>query len=131
MIREVGRSKTVIFSTHILPEVEATCDRILIVSKGRIVADGDAATLRRQARARHPAGEAGTCARGCCRSPARRARRGGGARPPKWQRLHELACAMGPPCRGCVPPVPQRRWTLTELTPVETPGGRVRGLTLN
>ncbi len=49
LIKEVGRAKTVIFSTHILPEVEATCDRILIISKGRIVADGTPAELRRQA----------------------------------------------------------------------------------
>lgn len=49
LIRELGREKTVILSTHILPEVEATCDRILIINKGRIVADGTAETLRRQA----------------------------------------------------------------------------------
>ncbi len=48
LIREVGRAKTVIFSTHILPEVEATCDRILIIHKGRIVADGDPVSLRQQ-----------------------------------------------------------------------------------
>jgi len=41
--------KTVILSTHILPEVEATCDRILIINKGKIVADGTANTLRKQA----------------------------------------------------------------------------------
>ncbi len=50
LIRELGKAKTVILSTHILPEVEATCDRILIINKGRIVADGTAETLRRQAR---------------------------------------------------------------------------------
>ena len=49
LIRELGREKTVILSTHILPEVEATCDRILIINKGRIVADGTADSLRRQA----------------------------------------------------------------------------------
>ena len=49
LIRDIGREKTVILSTHILPEVEATCDRILIINKGRIVADGTAETLRRQA----------------------------------------------------------------------------------
>src|SRR5690554_4147585 len=49
LIRELGRAKTVILSTHILPEVEATCDRILIINKGKIVADGTADTLRRQA----------------------------------------------------------------------------------
>lgn len=48
LIRELGREKTVILSTHILPEVEATCDRILIINKGKIVADGTAETLRRE-----------------------------------------------------------------------------------
>lgn len=49
LIRDLGKEKTVILSTHILPEVEATCDRILIINKGKIVADGTAATLRKQA----------------------------------------------------------------------------------
>ena len=49
LIRQIGREKTVILSTHILPEVEATCDRILIINKGKIVADGTAAALRKQA----------------------------------------------------------------------------------
>lgn len=49
LIRELGQQKTVILSTHILPEVEATCDRILIINKGKIVADGTAETLRKQA----------------------------------------------------------------------------------
>ena len=49
LIRELGREKTVILSTHILPEVEAICDRILIINKGKIVADGTPDTLRKQA----------------------------------------------------------------------------------
>ena len=48
LIRQLGKEKTVILSTHILPEVEATCDRILIINKGKIVADGTASTLRKQ-----------------------------------------------------------------------------------
>ncbi|HNX23919.1 MAG TPA: ATP-binding cassette domain-containing protein [Spirochaetota bacterium] len=39
LIKELGKKKTVILSTHILPEVEATCDRVIIINKGRIVAD--------------------------------------------------------------------------------------------
>lgn len=50
LIKQLGRQKTVILSTHILPEVEATCDRILIINKGKIVADGTARTLRNQAK---------------------------------------------------------------------------------
>jgi len=49
LIREIGREKTVILSSHILAEVEATCDRILIINKGRIVADGTSNDLRKQA----------------------------------------------------------------------------------
>jgi ABC-2 type transport system ATP-binding protein len=40
LIRKLGRAKTVILSTHILPEVQATCDRVIIVNEGTIVADG-------------------------------------------------------------------------------------------
>jgi ABC-2 type transport system ATP-binding protein len=39
LIRELGREKTVLMSTHILPEVQATCSRVLIISDGQIVAD--------------------------------------------------------------------------------------------
>lgn len=49
LIKELGREKTVILSSHILSEVEATCDRILIINRGRIVADGTAEELRKQA----------------------------------------------------------------------------------
>lgn len=49
LIKKLGKAKTVILSTHILPEVEATCDRILIINQGKIVADGTATTLRKQA----------------------------------------------------------------------------------
>lgn len=40
LIKELGREKTVVLSTHILPEVTATCDRILIIHEGKLVADG-------------------------------------------------------------------------------------------
>ena len=46
IIREIGREKTVILSTHILSEAEATCDRIVIIHKGRIVADDRTETLK-------------------------------------------------------------------------------------
>lgn len=49
LIRELGKEKTVILSTHILPEVEATCDRILIINNGKIVADGSSEQLKKQA----------------------------------------------------------------------------------
>jgi len=40
LIREIGKEKTLILSTHILPEVTATCDRVIIIHRGRLVADG-------------------------------------------------------------------------------------------
>lgn len=49
LIKELGKEKTVILSSHILSEVEATCDRIVIINKGKIVADGTSETLRAQA----------------------------------------------------------------------------------
>lgn len=52
LIRRIGQEKTVILSTHILPEVEATCDRILIINQGKIVADGTAQSLKQRASGR-------------------------------------------------------------------------------
>jgi ABC-2 type transport system ATP-binding protein len=49
LIKKIGKEKTVILSSHILAEVEATCDRILIISKGKIVADGTSDDLRKRA----------------------------------------------------------------------------------
>jgi ABC-2 type transport system ATP-binding protein len=40
LIGQLGRERTVILSTHVLPEVQFTCSRLLIINKGRIVADG-------------------------------------------------------------------------------------------
>jgi len=39
LIKELGRDKTVLFSTHIMQEVEAVCDRVIIIKKGEIVVD--------------------------------------------------------------------------------------------
>ncbi len=52
LIKKIGREKTVILSSHILAEVEATCDRILIINKGKIVADGTSKELRKQSEGR-------------------------------------------------------------------------------
>ena len=40
LIRRIGQERTVLLSTHVLQEVEETCDRLLVISKGRIVAQG-------------------------------------------------------------------------------------------
>jgi len=50
LIKEIGREKTVILSTHILPEVQATCSRVVIISGGKLVADGTPDELRARER---------------------------------------------------------------------------------
>jgi len=49
IIKRIGRERTVILSTHILSEVEATCDRVVILHRGRIVADDRTEALRTSA----------------------------------------------------------------------------------
>ena len=46
LIKSIGRKKTVILSTHILPEVQASCDRVLIIHRGELVADGTPQNLQ-------------------------------------------------------------------------------------
>ena len=48
LIKHLGRAKTVILSTHILSEVQATCDRVVIINEGSIVADGTPAELKQK-----------------------------------------------------------------------------------
>jgi gliding motility-associated transport system ATP-binding protein len=49
IIRKIGKEKTVVLSTHILSEVEATCDRVVIIDKGKIVADDVTENLKQSA----------------------------------------------------------------------------------
>jgi ABC-2 type transport system ATP-binding protein len=46
LVRELGRSHTVLFSTHILSEAEQVCDNVVIINRGRIVAEGSPSELR-------------------------------------------------------------------------------------
>ncbi len=48
LIREMGKTKAIIFSTHILEEVEAACSRAIIIDRGRIVANGTPEELKRR-----------------------------------------------------------------------------------
>ena len=48
LIRRMGANKVIIFSTHILEEVEETCSRVIIIDRGRIVANGTPADLKRR-----------------------------------------------------------------------------------
>ncbi len=47
LIREVGSEKTILLSTHIMKEVEAVCDRVLIINRGKLVADKTLEMLRK------------------------------------------------------------------------------------
>ena len=49
LIRSLAPAHTILFSSHILPEVEAICDRILIIHQGRLIASGTAEELRSRA----------------------------------------------------------------------------------
>jgi ABC-2 type transport system ATP-binding protein len=50
LIRETGRDKTILLSTHIMQEVETLCSHVLMLARGRLVADSDFPSLR----AAHP-----------------------------------------------------------------------------
>ena len=81
LIRDLRKDHTILLSTHILPEVELVCDRILIIDRGRIVASGTPDTLRHQmsqtpSRHGRPEGRGARGRRRAPRScPASRARR--------------------------------------------------------
>jgi ABC-2 type transport system ATP-binding protein len=48
VIKQLGANKTVILSTHIMQEVEALCDEVIIINKGKIVADSSLTDLKKQ-----------------------------------------------------------------------------------
>lgn len=48
VIKKLGKAKTILFSSHILQEVEALCDRVIIINKGKLVADSQLSLLRAQ-----------------------------------------------------------------------------------
>lgn len=48
LIKKIGKSKTVLLSTHIMQEVKAICDRIIIIKRGNLVADGQAENLQQE-----------------------------------------------------------------------------------
>ena len=48
VIKRLGKDKTILFSSHILQEVEALCDRVIIINKGKLVADSQLSLLRAQ-----------------------------------------------------------------------------------
>jgi ABC-2 type transport system ATP-binding protein len=132
LIREVGQQKTVILSTHILPEVEATCDRILIINRGKIVANGTSESLRSQAEGQQlinlsiEGAEAEHIRSSLVQLPE--------VDHAQWQgNKLQVQTKTGLEARRalfkhCV----QQNWVLTELTPVETKLEDIfRNLTMN
>jgi ABC-2 type transport system ATP-binding protein len=53
VIKKLGQNKTVLFSSHILQEVEAMCNRVIIINKGVIVADDELSSLQRNKTGQH------------------------------------------------------------------------------
>jgi gliding motility-associated transport system ATP-binding protein len=134
LIRELGREKTVILSTHILPEVEATCDRIFIINKGKIVADGTAETLRKQAqgsdiiRVKIEDGEPNEIFRSL--------RSIGSVTLVEFADRNlnrfDIHCSSGDVKREIFRLCVERKWVLTEMTPYETKLEDIfRDLTMN
>jgi ABC-2 type transport system ATP-binding protein len=120
LIRDLRKDHTILLSTHILPEVEVLCDRILIIDRGRIVASGTPGTLRHEM-SQAPAvtvvlkgeiSEADSVLRGLP-GVIRAARIGAGG-----ETRVSLAGAAGSDLRESVfREVLARGWTLLELTP--------------
>jgi len=53
LIKNIGREKTVMLSTHIMQEVEAMCDRVMIINSGKLVADNTASQVRKDSAAQN------------------------------------------------------------------------------
>ena len=53
LIKEIGKEKTVVLSTHIMQEVEAVCERVIIINKGKVVADDNTSVLQQRSSQGH------------------------------------------------------------------------------
>lgn len=53
LIKEIGKEKTVVLSTHIMQEVEAVCERVIIINKGKVVADDNTSVLQQRSSQSH------------------------------------------------------------------------------
>lgn len=120
LIKEIGKEKTVMLSSHILKEVEMTCDRILIIDHGRIVADDATEELREQFMG-------GTRLRVRVDAPADAnvdaalESLDGVASVQKTNGRFELAASGGTdPAANVFHLCAERGWVLTELTPLES-----------
>ncbi|HNA34624.1 MAG TPA: gliding motility-associated ABC transporter ATP-binding subunit GldA, partial [Flavobacteriales bacterium] len=135
LIKQLGQAKTVIFSTHILGEVEAVCDRILIINHGRIVADSPPGALRTQSQgeriifARIADGVRDEVLAALATLPQVAAVAPVNGTPDAYELRGN---AGADPAREVFHLCVARSWTLTELRPVETRLEDIfRDLTLN
>ena len=115
LIRELGKSKTVLVSTHILQEVEPVADRVLFIHDGKIVFDGKPAELAQEGRqpggaVPPPDGTAGLMSSESA-SRRRRTRATGRITAIRGQRRRAL----------------DRRWTITRHSPLTTRHSTTRG----
>ncbi len=123
LIKKIGKEKTVILSSHILAEVEATCDRIMIINNGKIVADGTAEDLRKQAhgnsiiKVRIEDGDLNTIYESLNQLEAAEIV----DFLDKENMLYEVQCKDGlRTAREIFDLCVKNKWAITELTPVET-----------
>ena len=116
LIRELGREHTLLLSTHILPEVELLCQRVLIMDRGRIVAEGSPSELRERWQ-----GALGVGVELAAEAPGAAEALGGlpgveSVRATEGGRRFALACARGADPRAAIFRLAvERGWTLVEL----------------
>ena len=103
LIKRMGANKAIVFSTHILEEVEAACSRVIIIDRGRIVANGTPAELKARSEA---AGAVHLRARGVPGQRARGEARAGARRGTRRDRLGETTRASR---RASIPKRPRPR----------------------
>lgn len=123
LIKKIGREKTVILSSHILAEVEATCDRIIIINKGKIVADGSAGELRKKLSGKNILRV--TFEDADPNEAFEALKTISGVEVVDFLKMNETKFELQiddsvNPCRDIFRLCVDRKWVLTEMTPVET-----------
>jgi ABC-2 type transport system ATP-binding protein len=121
LIRQIGREKTVILSTHILPEVQVTCDRVIIINRGELVASGTPAELASErgggasvhVEIQGPQEEIESGLRELAGVTAVNWK---SADRPEWHRYHLKVSEEGTITEEIFRLAVQRNWTLSELT---------------
>jgi gliding motility-associated transport system ATP-binding protein len=111
LIRELGRRKAVVFSTHILEEVDAACSRAIIIDRGRIVANGTPQELRGMSRLAGAVTVAGLGVNGDALAPLGRVEQVDGA----WRVYPQSARAAGELVQAVIELAGRAGWRLEAL----------------